>query len=285
MDQRYTIRSLHLHDMEKLKKMDTGIENDYIIRIFKRLVSAAEHGVVGLFSDEDLVSLAGYTIFADEFAMLGRLRTDRNYSGQGYSTKVLQHIIDYSNRKANISWIGANTQIHNTPARKVIEKAGLNAGPTHFYTVLKSPEQVTGTKGPVWEKVDTFNEKSSLLASLHFTALDAFPYECYYPLPFDQQLFTNNYLEECTFYVNSATDRFVILRNDLKGDLYSHVKYLWDDHYEQPGFFETIQYHLKTISPETAGAWIDFSQDGFKNIPDKTPYEIQKPWILYGKWL
>ena len=277
------IRKLEWGDLGNLKKMDTGIEDDYVIRIFPKLIESEEHDIYGLFQGEALLSVAGYTIFADKFAMLGRMRSDRRYIGHGYSTEVMSFIAELLSKKPNIHWIGANTQTHNYPAQRVIERSGMKPGPVHYYAILKTKTHHPGKSGPPWKKIEELDQKRTLLSSLNDNALGAFPYECYYPLPFDKVLFTDEYLNECTFYINPEEDRFVIFRNDQKGDLHTHVKYFWDDHFEQPGFFETV-YQNWNENPEAAGAWIDFSETGFKNIPDLSIFEVQKPWRLYSRW-
>lgn len=278
------IRKLEWEDLDNLKQMDTGIEDDYVLRIFPKLIESKEHEIFGLFQGEALVSVAGYTIFADKFAMLGRMRSDRRYTGKGYSTEVMTFIAELLRKDPDIHWIGANTQTHNYPAQRVIERSGMKPGPVHYYAILKAKIDHLGTKGQLWKKIDGLASKRILLSSLDYNALDAFPYECYYPLPFDKGLFTDDYLNECTFYINPAEDRFVIFRNDWKGDLHTHVKYFWDDHFQQPGFFETV-YQNWAENPEAAGAWVDFSETGYKNIPDPSLFEVQKPWLLYSRWI
>lgn len=277
------IRKLEREDLENLKQMDTGIVDDYVIRIFPKLIDSKEHQIFGLFQGESLLSVAGYTIFSGKFAMLGRMRSDRRYIGKGYSTEVMTFIADLLSKDPDIQWIGANTQTHNYPAQRVIERSGMKPGPVHYYAILKEKIDHLGVKGQLWKKVDELARKRSLLSSLDYNVLGAFPYECYYPLPFDEKLFTDEYLNECTFYINPEEDRFVIFRNDQKGALHTHVKYFWDDHFEQPGFFETV-YHNWDDNPEAVGAWIDFSETGYKNIPDTSIFEVQKPWRLYCRW-
>ncbi len=278
------IRKLDRKDLDNLKQMDTGIEDDYVIRIFPRLIESKEHEIFGLFQEGTLMSVAGYTTFADKFAMLGRMRSDRRYTGKGYSTEVMTHIAERLSKDPDIEWIGANTQTHNYPAQRVIERSGMRPGPVHYYAILKSKAVYPGATGPIWNRINELHEKRKLLSRLTSNALEVFPYECYYPLPFDKNLFTDDYLDECTFYVSPSEDRFVIFRNDQKGSLHTHVKYFWNDHYEQPGFFETV-YHNWDENPEAAGAWFDFSETGFKNIPDPSIFEVQKPWRLYSRWL
>lgn len=284
MEQLAHVKMLTLDDLPALKAMETGIEDDYIIRIYDRLVESDSQALFGLFQDGHLLSIAGYSLFGqNKFAMIGRLRSDLRFRHKGHATKLLQPVVDHL-RTLDVSWMGANTHVENIPARRLLQRTGLVQGPVIHYLILQEPEKLTGhTPGPVWRKIDAISEKYALLDSLQTNALGMFPYECYYPIPYDQSLFTDDYIEESSFYVSPDEQRFVMLRNDTKKYDYSHVKYFWNDHYHQPGFFETILDHWHQ-NPDNVGCWIDFSNQGFKNIPELSAYHVQEPWILYEKW-
>ncbi|MFQ3544846.1 GNAT family N-acetyltransferase [Halobacillus rhizosphaerae] len=279
------IRPLDLSDLTSLLQMDTGIEDDYIIRIYSDLVKADNHSLLGLFHKEQLLSIGGYSLFGkDTFAMIGRLRTDRRYAGQGFSTQLVKKLVQLLSEDSRVSWAGANTHVHNNSARKVLEKAGLASGPVIHSLVLTKPGQLKGYKnGEVWKEIHSLQEKKDLLVQTERSRPDIFPYECYYPLPYHQSLFTDKMLSESYFYASTNRKRFVIIKTDQKKYRYSHVKYFWDDHYTQPGFFETIRHHWKQ-HPDNYGCWLDFSPTGFSHIPDLSPYEVQEPWVLYEKW-
>ncbi|WP_079478260.1 GNAT family N-acetyltransferase [Halobacillus salinus] len=285
MEQVAHVKMLTIDDLPALMAMETGIEDDYVVRIFDRLIESDSHQLFGLFQEGQMLAVAGYSLFGqNKFAMLGRLRSDRRFQQKGNATRLLEPIVDHLKRVPGVEWVGANTHLGNIPARRVLQKLGIEQGPVIHYLTLKDPEKLSGhTKGPVWNRVEDLNEKYRLLDSLESNALDMFPYECYYPFPYDKSLFTDDYLEESSFYLSPDQQRFVIIRNDTKKYDYSHVKYFWDDHYDQPGFFETLQDHWNQ-NPDNAGCWIDFSAQGFKNIPDLSAYDVQEPWILYGNW-
>lgn len=285
MEQVMNVKPLTIEDYTALKEMETGIEDDYVVRIFDRLVTSDSHELFGLFQHGHMLAVGGYSLFGqDKFAMLGRLRSDRRFHMKGHATELLKPVVDQLNKDPRVSWIGANTHLGNLPARRVLEKLEINQGPIIHYLTLKRPDLLTGhTPGAVWKPVHTLKRKRSLLNSLQENALETFPYECYYPFPFDEALFTDDYLQACSFFENDDQSRFVIIKNDTKKYDYSHVKYFWDDHYNQPGFFETILDHWKN-NPDNVGCWIDFSDQGFKNIPELTAYDVQEPWILYGSW-
>ncbi|MGI8315588.1 GNAT family N-acetyltransferase [Halobacillus mangrovi] len=285
MEQAIAVRPLRLNDRSALEAMDTGIEDDYVIRIFDRLIESEDHELFGLFQDKQMLAVGGYSLFGgNKFAMIGRLRSDRRNLKKGYATELLKPIIRQLKNRPEVYWVGANTQVDNIPARRVFEKLYFHQGPVLYYLTLDKPQLLTGnTPGSVWEKSNDVTEKRELLLSLKQNKLGVFPYECYYPLPYDSALFIDDYLNKSTFYKNKDDTRFVIIKNDIKKYEYSHVKYFWNDHYEQPGFFETVLDHWKQ-TPSNVGCWIDFSHQGFNNIPDLSPYKVQDPWILYEFW-
>ncbi|MCA1011161.1 GNAT family N-acetyltransferase [Halobacillus halophilus] len=285
MEQVMNVQPLSHKDRPALEAMDTGIEDDYVIRIFEKLIESDSHEIFGLFKEGNLLSVGGYSLFGNgKFAMLGRLRSDRRMLMKGNATELLKPIVEQLLRDPQVAWVGANTHLHNLPARRVLQKISLEEGPILHFLTLKSPELLTHHKpGPVWEEVTSLQYKKDLLHSTVMTETDIFPYECYYPLPYDYALFTDQYLEQSSFYQSPDASRFVIVNNDTKKFDYSHVKYFWDDHYNQSGFFETILHHWKQ-HPNNVGCWIDFSAEGFKRIPDLSPYDVQEPWALYSKW-
>ncbi|WP_226580391.1 GNAT family N-acetyltransferase [Halobacillus litoralis] len=285
MEQLLHVKSLTMKDFPALQAMDTGIEDDYVVRIFDRLITSEEHRLFGLFQHNQMLAVGGYSLFGQKkFAMLGRLRSDRRFQTKGNATELLKPIIKDLKEDPDVKWIGANTHLSNLAARRVLDKLGIEQGPVIHYLTLTRPELLSGhTPGPVWRELDSVDDKRHLLMNVSENKLQMFPYECYYPLPFDNALFTDEYLKEASFYQKPDKTRFVIVKNDTKKYDYSHVKYFWDDHYDQPGFFETIVDHWEK-HPHHAGCWIDFSHQGFQNIPDPSAYDVQEPWILYGAW-
>ncbi|QHT47584.1 GNAT family N-acetyltransferase [Bacillus sp. SB49] len=276
------IRRLTRNDYDVFKRMDTGIEDDYVLRIFPRLVESDSEYLYGMFEDDALLSICGISLYGKgRYAMLGRLRSDRRHQGKGCSTNLLSRVIEDFQINENIRWFGGHTQINNKAARRVFSKLGFHGESVTHAVILKKPEHLKGhTPGPVWEEVTDPSHKRSLLMQY---ASKVFPYECYYPLPYDEVFFTDAYMKASSFYINKAEDRFMIIRNDVKGEAYAHVKYSWDDAFHQPGFYETVLEYWKKNS-ENDGCWFDFTEAGFQTIPNTTAFEFQDPWILYGQW-
>ncbi|UOR11750.1 GNAT family N-acetyltransferase [Halobacillus amylolyticus] len=134
------VKKLTLEDLTALEQMNTGIDDDYIIRIYDRLIASNTQELFGLFQDKKLVSIGGYSLFGNKkFAMIGRLRSDRRYQSRGYSTELLIQVMEELHSSSHVKWIGANTHVHNLPTRRVLEKIGLESGPTIHYLTLTAP--------------------------------------------------------------------------------------------------------------------------------------------------
>ncbi|WP_173915687.1 GNAT family N-acetyltransferase [Halobacillus sp. Marseille-Q1614] len=279
-------RKMTIEDLPAFQQMDTGIDDDYVLRIYDKLMDSPTQELYGLFQNHQLLSVAGYSLFGkNQFAMLGRLRSDRNYRSKGYATQLLRPVINDLRKLPKLKWVGANTHVHNFSARRLLEKSGLSDGQISYYLTLTAPGKLSGhTRGERWKEIYETAAKRSYLLALSNNELGLFPYECYYPFPFDSSFFTNQYLQDSNLYVNLDRSRFVLIKNDQKKYNYSHVKYFWNDHYTQPGFFETLLHHWRE-NPKNIGCWIDFSTGGYHNNPDLTPYEVQDPWIQYGLWI
>src|SRR5690606_17429399 len=119
------IRLWTMEDLPLLTAMHTGIEDDYVIRVFERTVTPP-NALYAPLVDGGLAALCGYTIFAECYAMLGRLRSDLRMRGRNFSTELTAYVRDRVFENPSIIWVGANTQEHNMPARRVLEKQGFS---------------------------------------------------------------------------------------------------------------------------------------------------------------
>ncbi|QDP41191.1 N-acetyltransferase [Radiobacillus deserti] len=283
MQETLQVRKLTLDDFDIVHNMQTSVEDDYVLHIYENLVTEAHHGLFGLFDGDSLLAIAGYTIFPGSYAMLGRLRSDTRFLAKGNATTILRGIIQELEQDPSIKWIGANTNLSNHGARRVLDKLGLNEITTLHSVVIKDALKLQGTPGPIWTKVEENQTKRELLFSLRENALDVYPYECYYPFPLSPDLIEEDYLAQTVVYQSPDKTRFVMIKNDQKGDWYAQIKYFWDDHFEQPGFWETV-FHYFEEEPNDIGLWLDFSVTGYENIPDKSAFEEADPWVLYGRW-
>ncbi len=165
-------------DFPYLEAMDTGIEDDYVMRIFHRLTTE-NHRLYGLFIDNEMVSMGGYTIFAGRYAMLGRLRSDRRFRGNNFATQLISYIMNEAFQVNGIQWVGANTQEYNIPARRVVEKLQLNPYVMLHGAVTKDTSALeTGAKS--WNFIDSIERKKYWLKEVFLKSSSIFPYECYY---------------------------------------------------------------------------------------------------------
>ncbi|GGM36076.1 hypothetical protein GCM10011351_22690 [Paraliobacillus quinghaiensis] len=279
------IRKLSLNDKLTVQQLQTNIEDDYVIKIFPDLVQSKMHAVYGLFENDTLITIAGYSLFPGGYAMLGRLRSDIRYHAKGYATKILNFIIEDLKTKPYINWIGGNTNIHNHAARRVLDKLELDEIKTLHSLSVKDANKLNGTPGDIWGAITSIAKKREVLtAYVNHNVIDVYPYECYYPFPFTQELVSDQHLAESTFYLNPTKDRLMIIKNDQKREWFAQVKYFWNDHFEQPGFWETV-YHYIENNPDQPRPWLDFSDQGFKQIPDYDAFDLSDGWILHGNWI
>jgi hypothetical protein len=272
------IRKLTIEDRQQVEMMDTGIEGDYVLLIFNRLI---EHDdLFGLFINDSLVSIAGLTVFGNGYAVLGRLRTDIKFRGNGYATKLLLYLDNYAQDQKHIKWIGLATEGKNKPVRKICKELSLSQVSEYFSCLIETA--VLKNIGPIrtgdWEEITCFHEIRKIIIenSQQEHPLNMFPYECYYPLPFERNVFTDDYLSKCKVFIKK--DRFVIFMPDEKDRSYLHMKYVCDDIHEQEDLL-SIAATLALATNRTL--WIDMPNKSAKNLNNL--FSDKKRWCMYGK--
>ncbi|MFC2949797.1 GNAT family N-acetyltransferase [Virgibacillus sediminis] len=284
------IRLLTEEDYPLVKGMVTGLEDDYVVRIFDKL-SRDQNRMFGLFMEGRLVSLSGYSIYANRYAMLGRLRSHTAYKGYGYSTQLMKHMLDEVFKQEEIQWVGANTQEHNFPAQRVIEKVGLTPQIALHGAVTDHVNTLHGGNTP-WGKVDSLDRKKDWIEKAFIQPERIFPYECYYPFPSSFDLFPDGLLKQWNFYENEEGTRMLITKYDQKKNHYLHTVYPWSDFMKQPGLWETISLDFNQLKEQTGGEstyiWMDMTKQEASTLPDDHSFNLPSPWILYGidrpKW-
>ncbi|HLR61374.1 MAG TPA: GNAT family N-acetyltransferase [Lentibacillus sp.] len=279
-----TIRMLNKDDYPQYEAMETGIEFDYIAHIFDRLATGDNH-LYGLFLDGRLVSVGGYSIYAGSYAMLGRLRSDLRFKGNGFSTEVVSYILNEVFKLNGIRWVGANTQEHNTSAQRVLEKVGLNPYITLHGALTKDTAALESGAEP-WQPVTSLQRKKDWLNQAYIRTGDIFPYECYYPFPASAELFQDEAIKQWSFYENDDKTRFVITKYDQKKYHYLHAVYPWHDLTSQPGLWETIASDYRKLLQQTDDEtyiWMDLTKEEAQTLPASHQFELPSPWILYGK--
>ncbi|WP_270179041.1 GNAT family N-acetyltransferase [Alkalihalobacillus sp. CinArs1] len=214
------IRYLTYSDYGQLKGMKTNIQDDYIVRIFPRLVE--NDSLVGYFEDDRLVGIAGLTTFENEIGILGRLRTDVDFRGRGIASSLMKTLMESAYSSSSIKWIGYATEKSNLPANQLSKKLNMMLTSTVVSARIRA--------GVIRGKVDSisFNKfqnpitkRSALSNSFQDSRFSFFPYEIYYPLPYIPVL-SDVYIEKIELYSSEAGDFF--LSREEKGDSYLHLK-------------------------------------------------------------
>lgn len=279
-----TIRVLSLEDLPYMKAMQTGIEDDYVTRIFERLVTTDQNRLFGLFLNDHLASVCGYSIFAKHYAMLGRIRSDIRYRGKDLATMLTSQVMDEAFKLPDIHWVGANTQEKNLPARRVLEKLGLSPQAVIYGATTKDVSWLeSGSAG--WNEMVDVKRKKQWVHDLYVKNGAVFPYECYYPFPASPELFAEDELETWSFFENADATRVVIAKRDIKKYHYLHAIYPWEDLMDQPGLWETIASAHKKLCRavgEDALIWMDFTKEQAQSLPENHQFDLPSPWMLYG---
>lgn len=281
----YTIRRLNADDQPLVNKMDTGIQDDYVLHVFEHLIR--EDVLYGLFINNQLAILGGYSIYGGSYAMLGRLRSDRRFRGQDLGSKLMLYVIDEAFRDERIHWVGANTQEDNLPARRVLTKLGLTPIETLHGAITKNTNMLESGAEP-WNKIPNLSRKKEWLEKMFIQSGALFPYECYYPFPATWSLFKNEEIAEWNFYENPSQTRCLITKADRKGHHYLHVIYPWSDLTQQEGLWETVSrdYHDLLIQTQDEERetyiWKDLTKDEITLLPDHHEFELPSAWILHG---
>lgn len=279
------IRKLGPDDDIHIRGMQTNVADDYIPEAFQHLV-APPNVLYGLFVDGELASIAGYTTFSGELAMLGRLRSDIRFHGHGFATEIMAYIREEAFKNPDICWVGANTQAENKPTHRVLEKIGLS----HHMTAYGATAREVGTLetgGHLWKEIDCLKQKRDWLEKIYLAKQSYFPYGCYYLLPAMPSLFTADNLKAWTFYENESQTRVIIMKQDEKKHTYVHVNYPWDDLTKQQGLWETITNAQQKLAAQCGSdvyIWMDLSARAVSKLPADHPFELPSPWTLYGTY-
>lgn len=277
------IRLLNNEDFPYFEAMETAIEEDYILGIFDKITSG-KNKLYGLFIDNQLISMGGYSVFANHYAMLGRLRSDVRYRGKHYATELLTHVLNDAFHMQGIEWIGANTQEYNKPARRIVENLGFKPYTT-LHGAVTQDIKVLDREAKPWNPIHSLERKKYWLKETYLKHSAVFPYECYYSFPASEALFQDQEVESWNFYENNEKTRFLITKYDYKRKHYLHVAYPWDDITSQEGLWETIsQGYNKLLQEkgENSYIWMDLKKEAAQLLPTDHQFELPSPWILYG---
>lgn len=282
-------RQLASADYPAFLAMQTGISHDYITDIFPEAVN--HEATYGIFVDNQLIAMGAITRLADHYAILGRVRTDDRYRRQGVSTACLQELTHITAADPTIQWIGLATEVDNHSMRRVAEKlpfAFLGAyqscslSQAVMSDVLQAMTDHDDTKQH-WQRITDTTQKHHLLTRLKSETRDLplFPYDCYYPLPYEADVWHGNYLESVIFYKNKIDSNVAMATEDGKGWPYLQWTYFGADLFEKPGLWQVMIQHAQTLGYDI---WFELPIQ--TTIPDKLkPYLTTNAWTYYGKHL
>lgn len=281
-----TTRQLTKEDFHLYEDMHTQLEEDYMLRVFDRLTEGDNY-LFGLFKNESLIATAGYTLFAGEYAMLGRLRSDARYRKNGYGSKIIQYMIEEALNHPSVKWIGANTEQHNTPALAILKKFDIPPVAT-LYAAQTEEVSSLSSRNETWTEITSIEEKENWIKKTYLNPAfetTVFPYEAYYPFPARPSLFDNQ-LNKWRFFENENQTRYMITWTEEKGKNYLHVVYPWSDFMEQSGFFETVHSEFERAKVQEAVdlIWMDLTEEEVATLPSDHPFELPSPWVLHGQF-
>lgn len=278
------IRELSDSDLPSIIAMDTGIKNDYVIRVFNR-VSTGSNRLYGLFIDEQLISIAGYSIFAHRYAMLGRLRSDQQFRGRNYATRLMAFVRDVAFQLPHVTWVGGNTQENNPSARRVLTNIGLTES-EKLYPALSQNIETLIKNVDKWKLIKDSKAKRKILYEAFVYHEQLFSYECYNPFPATNDLFTEANIENWNIYQSPECIYPLVTKKDVKDNTYLQVIYPFSDLFSQPGLWETVydDYQALQLSEtdKEVYIWLDIPEQHIHNVPVDHPFHIDSPWILHG---
>lgn len=267
------IRKLTVADRKDVRAMETGIEDDYVIRIFSKLVE--EDDMLGYFEGHKLVGIAGMTIYEGELAVLGRLRTHTNYRGRGIASALMNELKEEAFHSLNMSWAGYATEKNNLAGNRLARCLQMNLEATVVSSRL-SPGTVEGTLDTQPYRSDFSREcKKNYLEELSVTEdLTFFPHSIYYPLPYVPKL-TSGYLDSIEMFQNDF-GTFILMKEE-KGATYLHVKVWNEKTLHSKEFWEIVNAEAER---EARSIWIDLPTEQAKWLE---AHSHQNIWHLYGK--
>ncbi|GEM05753.1 hypothetical protein HMI01_27410 [Halolactibacillus miurensis] len=278
-----TIRPLTTTDFTLYQQMETGVENDYMLHVYDRLITPPNNYLYGLFKDKILVTVAGYTYFPGGNVMLGRLRSDLRFRKLGYPTQLLHFLVDIIKQDPDVCFIGGYTHIENWPAKKILAHLGLTFIDKYhnFPAINLGPFIVDKTL--IWDEVITHSEKRAALQTLMNENIASFVYEAYYPFPFSSCLISDDKFSAMRIFQSPLTQRYLFVDDDYKGEKLLNIRYVHEDIFTTPGLFHTIAELLKH-EPDRL-PWFNFSKTQYSELKHKDCFRLEEGWELHGVFI
>ena len=266
------IRKLGYLDVPQVEEMPTGIEDDYVIRIIHKLIQ--NENMIGFFMKEKLVGIAGMSLFEGEAAVLGRLRTHKDYRKKGIASALMNTLQTKAFENPAVIWTGYATEDYNTAGNSLAPHLQMQLE-SEIVSCRISPQSILGqTDTEPFNKVNDMDKKVTIEKYWKTSVSSFFPYSIYYPLPYLPSL-SSVYLKQVEVFVND-NGGFLLMKEE-KGASYLHVKVLNKSTVYSKAMWKSVNaYALE----EARAIWIDLPKQDAKWLE---PFSHQTTWHLYGQ--
>lgn len=283
-----TIKQLTIDDYRAVLDMQTGVEDDYVLRIFPQLIENPAQTLFGLITAEGIAALAGVYRLPNGNGVLGRLRSDVRFHSRGNATALLQHIIASCETDPTMNWLGAITRKSNIPAQRVLDKLNMHAESSFISLLMEAPEKCVIPSAAPWEMIKGTDTKRAAIEQAAVDAKAAFyPYEAYFPIPYASAILEDNYIEKLAVFRDTDSNRIMTIQEDYKGMDIAQIQYLWPDVFQQDGLWSAVFNYLKQSDKQLVPQ-LDVSLETASNIPASFSNgftEDDDPWLIYGRYI
>ncbi|PAE15193.1 hypothetical protein CHH91_15755 [Virgibacillus sp. 7505] len=283
-----TIRQLTINDYRAVLNMQTGIEDDYVLRIFPQLIENPAQTLFGLETEEGIAALAGVYRLPNGNGILGRLRSDIRFHSRGNATALLQHIIAFCENDPTMNWVGAITRKSNLPAQRVLDKLHIHAESSFISLLMEAPEKFVSPSAAPWELIEgTENKRAAIEQAAVDTKAAFYPFEAYFPIPYASAILEDAYIEKLAVFRDPDSSRVMAIQEDHKGMDIAQIQYLWPDVFQQDGLWAAVFNYLKQ-SDKPLVPQLDVSSENASSIPaafSGSFMEDDDPWLIYGRYI
>ncbi|MFP7255338.1 hypothetical protein SFC02_13625 [Terribacillus goriensis] len=283
-----TIRQLTMDDYRAVLDMQTGIEDDYVLRIFPQLIENPAQTLFGLETEEGIAALAGVYRLPNGNGILGRLRSDIRFHSRGNATALLQHIIAFCEKDPTMNWVGAITRKSNLPAQRVLDKLHIHAESSFISLLMEAPEKFVSPSAAPWELIEgTENKRAAIEQAAVDTKAAFYPFEAYFPIPYASAILEDAYIEKLAVFRDPDSSRVMAIQEDHKGMDIAQIQYLWPDVFQQDGLWAAVFNYLKQ-SDKPLVPQLDVSSENASSIPaafSGSFTEDDDPWLIYGRYI
>lgn len=274
------IRRMVLSDAEKYRKMETGLEHDYVRDMLEYMI---ENDNMYMAEEEDgtLLAVCRLEKMMDGYGFLGSARTNICHRGKGIHTRLTSYVIEEAKREG-IRWIGLTTDEVNTAVHKMMDKLGFIMVGKSAACVLKKDIKIDKPSIIDREVYDKTCDKRRILENeLNRYDRRFFHYSPYFGLPYRHNAITDQYLNDLKV-IRTGSNYYFIMDIDW-GDGFKtrQMHYYGGSVLNCREIIDDFLYHYGDKSEEFEEIWIevldakehDIDEEYFKNI---------RGWRLYG---